>query len=386
MEGEDDKPDSPVRVLQVMDKFAMRGAPIHGAAKVLLTWWPAFENSEYPLTICVLRGHEGGIDEFNHIGADVIDLDRHKIDPRTILDLVRIIKRDEIRIIHLHGYGATTFGRIAARICGIPAIVHEHMTEEKIPVSQSVADFVLSPLTTKAVAISNAVADFMVDKRFIARNKTEVLYNSIAPSIGRADATNDRKRLIEELGIPGDRSIVGIVGRLDPVKGHTFFLDAAKQVLEKTRQAQFVILGAGDLHDDLVEKSKQLGIDQHVSFLGHRRNIEEIVSLFDVYVSSSLEEGLGIANIEAMALRRPIVATRVGGVPELIDDGVSGILVPPKDPDSIARSILDILGDDELAVKLGENAARQYKERFELSAIARNLRHIYRDTIAQNAR
>lgn len=104
MRGEDEKADNPIRVLQVMDKFAMRGAPIHGAAIVLLTWWPAFENTEYPLTICVLRGHEGGIDEFHNIGADVIDLDRHKIDPMTILDLIKIIRRENIRILHLHGY------------------------------------------------------------------------------------------------------------------------------------------------------------------------------------------------------------------------------------------------------------------------------------------
>ena len=157
-------------------------------------------------------------------------------------------------------------------------------------------------------------------------------------------------------------------------------------MLEKKPQAHFVILGAGDLHDKLLEKSKQLGIDQHVSFLGHRRNVEEIVSLFDVYVCCSLTEGLPIAMIEAMALRRPIVATRVGGIPELIEDGVSGILVPPKDPDSIANAILDILNGPELGHRLGENAVKQYKEKFELSSIAEQLNNIYHDIVTQNAR
>ena len=385
MGREDEKADNPIRVLQVMDKFAMRGAPIHGAAIVLLTWWPAFENTEYPLTICVLRGHEGGIDEFHDIGADVIDLDRHKIDPLTILDLIKIIRRDNIRILHLHGYGATTFGRIAAKICRIPAIVHEHMIAEKTPRAQSVADFLLTRLTTKGVAVSKAVANFMVEKRFIERDKTEVLFNSIAPSIGQTVPHDDKRRLTEELGIPADRSIIGIVGRLDPIKGHTFFLDAANQVLEKKPQAHFVILGAGDLLNALLEKSKQLGIEHYVSFLGHRRNVEEIVSLFDVYVCCSLTEGLSIAMIEAMALRRPIVATRVGGIPELIEDGVSGILVPPKDPDSIANAILDILNGPELGHRLGENAVKQYKEKFELSGIAEQLKNIYHDIIVSDS-
>ena len=156
------KPGGQIRILQVVDKCAMRGATIHGMARLLITWWPAFHGTDFLFSFCVLRGREGGLSEFRAIGVDVIDLNRHKVDPRTILDLARIIRRDNIQIIHCHGYGSSTFGRIAAKICGISVIVHEHMIDENIPIYQKVADFLTSPLTTKGIAVSNAVADFPV--------------------------------------------------------------------------------------------------------------------------------------------------------------------------------------------------------------------------------
>jgi len=381
MEEESKEPSDQTCVLQVVDKCAMRGATIHGMARLLITWWPAFQGTEFPFSLCVLRGGEGGLSEFRAIGVDVIDLNRHKIDPRTILDLAKIIRRDNIRILHCHGYGSSTFGRIAARICRIPVIVHEHMIDERVPIYQKLVDFLLSPLTTKGIAVSNAVANFMTGQRFIGRAKIEVVYNAISPGGSQTITINQKKVIANEIGIPVDCPIIGMVGRLDPVKGHTFFLDAAFRVLEREPRAHFIIIGDGELHDQLLTKSKQLGIDHHISFLGHRSNVEEIVSLFDVYVSCSITEGLGIANIEAMALSKAIVATNVGGIPELIEDGVTGILVPPRAPSSIAKAIVQILGDVNLRNKLGENAFAQCQERFLMPGIAMQLRRIYCEVI-----
>ena len=380
--GEGSKePRDQICVLQVVDKCAMRGATIHGMARLLLTWWPAFQGTEFSFSLCVLRGREGGLNEFRVIGVDVIDLNRHRIDPRTILDLAKIIRRDDIQIIHCHGYGSSTFGRVAAKICRIPVIVHEHMIDEKIPIYQKVVDFLISPLTTKGIAVSNAVANFMTGQRFIRGTKIEVVYNAIAPGSSQTITANQKKVIANEIGIPINRPIIGMVGRLDPVKGHTFFLDAAFRVLKREPHAHFIILGDGELHDQLLTKSQQLGIDHHISFLGHRSDVEEIVSLFDVYVSCSITEGLGIANIEAMALSKAIVATNVGGIPELIEDGVTGILVPPRDPSSIAKAIVQILADADLRDKLGENAFAQCQERFLIPGITMQLRRIYCELI-----
>ena len=125
-----------IRVLQVLDKCAIRGSPIHGVSRLLLTWWPAFRDTQIELSLCVLRGGYGTCDAFKNIGVVVQDISRSKIDPRTILDLLTIIKRDDIHILHCHGYGATTFGRIAGFLSKTPVIVHEHMIDDNIPLFQ----------------------------------------------------------------------------------------------------------------------------------------------------------------------------------------------------------------------------------------------------------
>ena len=381
VDTQSDKEDGRYRVLQVVDKCAMRGAPIHGVARLLTTWWPAFADSQFPFTLCVLRGYEGGLSEFESMGANIIDLNRGKFDPRTIPDLVRVIRENDIRVIHCHGYGSCTFGRIAASICNISSIVHEHMIDEDMPPVQRLVDLLLSPLKTTGLAVSNAVATFMSEKRSIKRSNIKILYNSIPTNIGKTVISNQKRVIAEEIGISMDQPIVGIVGRLDPIKGHTYFLDAATLVLQENSGAHFVILGAGDLHEELADKVARLGIADNVSFLGHRDNVEDIISSFDVYVSCSLAEGLGIANIEAMALGRPIVAASVGGVPELFEHGVSGILVEPRAPEAMAAAILQIIRDSELGRRLGENAATRYKEAFELSSIVTQLTNVYRITV-----
>ena len=166
----------PIRVLQVADKFAMRGAPIHGMARLLMAWVLAFRGSRVHFEICVLRGHEGGVSDFEEIGATVIDLNRSKMDPRTVFDIARLIRECEIDIVHCHGYGATNFGRIAARICGVPVIVHEHMVEEDVPLYQRLADLSLSRLTTLGIAVSSAVARFMVEGRYIPSDRVETVF------------------------------------------------------------------------------------------------------------------------------------------------------------------------------------------------------------------
>jgi len=154
------KTNNKIRVLQVMDKCAIRGSPIHGVSRLLLTWWPEFQHGDTELSLCVLRG-EGGCTVFSKAGIAVEDLNRGKLDPRTVIDLVKIIKRDQIDILHCHGYGATNFGRVAGLLTNTPVIVHEHMVDSQIPVYQKFADLMLSPFTSKGIAIS-ATAKYLL--------------------------------------------------------------------------------------------------------------------------------------------------------------------------------------------------------------------------------
>jgi len=170
---------SRINVLQVMDKFAIRGSPTHGAARLLINWWPAFENTIVNMSLCVLRASEGGGDSFHEQGIDFIDLARGRFDIRTVFDLISLVRKRNIHILHCHGYGATTFGRLAGLLAGRPVIVHEHMIDNSIPFYLRLTDRLLAPITAVGIAVSMAVYHFMNEGRSLPVKKMRLVYNAI---------------------------------------------------------------------------------------------------------------------------------------------------------------------------------------------------------------
>lgn len=366
-----------IRVLQVLDKCAIRGSPIHGVSRLLLTWWPAFRDTQIELSLCVLRGGYGTCDAFKNIGVVVQDISRSKIDPRTILDLLTIIKRDDIHILHCHGYGATTFGRIAGFLSKTPVIVHEHMIDDNIPLFQKSVDWLLSPLTAKGIAISEAVSEFMIRQRAIPSNKMEILYNCISESYFRTYSDDEKSSTAGKYNLDINVPLVGIVGRLDPVKGHGDFLYAAQIVLNSYPNAKFVIVGDGEIRKQLECLVEKLEIASQVVFLGHSDEVLDVITLLDVLVISSHSEGFSLAAIEGMAQNKPVVATAVGGLPDVIDDGITGLLVSPRNPAQLANAICKILGDLKLAETLASNGRDKCRKHFSVNVTAEKLNRLY---------
>ncbi len=376
--------DRKIRVMQVMDKCAIRGSPIHGVSRLLLTWWPAFEAAGFSFQLCVLRGGDGTCNAFTQIGVDVLDLARHKLDPRTITDIARLVKQHDIDILHCHGYGATTFGRLAGRLCGVPVIVQEHMIDAAIPAYQRLVDRLLSPLTSAAVAVSHAVADFMVERRHIARDKLQVIHNTIPETYCRDYSAGEKAAIRARIGLPEGRRLVGIIGRLDEIKGHKDFIAAARQVLHAHPEAYFVIVGDGELRQALEAQAAAAGLERDLSFLGHRDDILDIVALLDVFVSCSYSEGLPMAHAEAMALGVPVVATAVGGVAEIVEDGRSGLLVEAGKPEDVAAAVTRLLADEGLRRKLAEGGRRRCRDKFLVGSTVKRLGELYSSLAADD--
>jgi len=367
-----------INVLQVVDKFAVRGAPIHGGARLLINWWPAFENSDINMSLCVLRASEGGGGSFHDEGIEFIDLARGKFDIRTVFDLMFLIKKKNIHILHCHGYGATTFGRLAGMLMRKPVIVHEHMVDDNMPFYQRFTDRLLSPTTTIGIAISKAVYEFMHAERSMTSSKMRLVYNAIPEHFIRSFSLEQKTVLANEFGLNLDKPIIGIVGRLDPIKGHKDFILAAEKLLKKIPEAQFVIVGGGDLREELELLTHKLGCNESVKFLGHQKDVLSIVDLFDVFVCCSHIEGLGLVVAEAMALAKPVVGTRVGGIPEIVKDGVTGILVSPRAVDELADAMGKMLLNPNLRKIMGEAGLKLCKEKFMVKAAANELSKIYR--------
>jgi glycosyltransferase involved in cell wall biosynthesis len=210
--------------------------------------------------------------------------------------------------------------------------------------------------------------------RFLRLPPIETLYYGVEPALLENPASPDGVR--EEFGIPSDALLVGTVANLKAHKGLQHLLMAAVLIRRTVPAAHFLVVGQGEAREGLEALAKQLGLERAVTFTGFRKDAVRIASAFDVFAMSSLHEGLSIALVEAMALGKPVVVTRVGGLPEVVEDGKDGVLVPPSDPGALATRIIDVLGDPELRDRLGR-AARRRAEAFDVRRSVRRTEEAY---------
>jgi glycosyltransferase involved in cell wall biosynthesis len=367
----------PIRVLHVIDKLGVGGSSIHGITQLLAQSTPMFDPRQFQFTVCSLRQPETAGAVLKQAGIPLRFLSRGKFDPRTLKDLLGIVKRNRSQILHLHGFGSTNFGRLVSLLTGLPNIVHEHMVFANQPFYQTVADTVLSPLTTRALAISKPVRDYMVQTRKIQPVILDTFFCGVPLSQLHTPSPAETKSARDALGIAPDEKVVCAVGRLDPLKGLTFLLQAASRILKKRPRVRFLIVGDGPDHSALVLRAQQLGLGDRVVFAGYRRDVPTLINLSDVFAIPSLSEGGPITLLEAMQMRKPVVATPVGLISEVLQDGESGFIVPLKDPDQMAQKILVLLDDPELARKMGEKGW-QLSQGFDMSHYVRRLEEIYR--------
>ncbi len=372
---------SRVRVMHVQDKCGHGGSQIQGVQRLLLWWWPAFKDSEFELSLCILRNRNEASKGFDKAGVPVSYLDRSRFDPRTLLDLIVLIRKKRIQILHCHGYGSTTFGRLAGALTGTPVIVHEHMVDSDIPFYQRFIDRLFSPLTNKGIAVSNAVREFMTGARFISEEKIEVIYNGVPVNYCNKLANTQKTEIAASLNVDESQPAIGIIGRLHPVKGHADFLAAAAKVLDVLPSAQFLVVGDGDLMAQLEKQAGLLGIRDNVYFLGHRDDVFEIIAILDVLVISSHSEGCPLSLLEAMAAEKTIVSTAVGGIPEMLLDGESALLVLPADPQRLADAIINVLEDRELGERLSNNAYNECREKYLISKTVARFSEMYRSLV-----
>jgi glycosyltransferase involved in cell wall biosynthesis len=228
------------------------------------------------------------------------------------------------------------------------------------------------------IAVSSAVAD-LLRRRGVAPSRVR----TIPHGVGAWAISGDGSAVRHAFSIPPGAPVVVTVARLDPMKGHSVLLDAAVEVLRALPETRFLFVGGGPIEADLRARARDLGLDRSVIFAGMRGDVPEFLRAADVFVLPSLDEreGFGIALLEAMASGLPIVASRAGGIPEVVPDGSAGTLVPPRDPVSLASAILLILGDPAKRRALGEEGRRLVEGRFSLGAFVRRTEEFYADCV-----
>lgn len=289
------------------------------------------------------------------------------------------IKRNRYDIIHTHSLKADLWGAIAGGLANMPMVVSTVHNEEqilKIPILKLLEGWVVNRLDDFIIAVSDGVKRFLVREAGFPIDKIRVVRYGIDPSDIEIDM---KKNIRQELGIENDAPLIGCVGRLISQKGHKYIIEAARKVIENFPKVRFLIVGKGPLEKMLKRMSRDLKISSSIIFTGFREDVYSIIDKLDLLILPSLWEGFGLVLLEAMALGKPIVATNVGGIPEVVKDGEAGILIPPKDSDALANAIIKLLKDKQLAKRMGEAGRKRVEEYFQANRMAEEIKEIYEE-------
>jgi glycosyltransferase involved in cell wall biosynthesis len=299
-------------------------------------------------------------------------------DCRALWQLRRAIRRMGPDIVHTHSSKAGFLGRLAARAAGVPHIVHTphgHIFEGYF-----------SSVTTRTFTLLERLAARWTD-RIITLSDSEA-QDHLGLRIGRpgqfvtipSGVDLDTVGAASPVSLVPGRPVIGAVARLVPVKGLQHLIDAAPEILRRCPDVRFLLVGDGEMRPALQAQAEALGLSDRIVFTGFRENIPALIAGMDVLVLPSINEGMGRVLVMAMALGKPIVATRVGGVAELLGDGEAGLLVPPRDPAALAEATTALLQDATRASALAE-AGRRRAPRYSAEAMLEALAKVYREVM-----
>jgi len=308
------------------------------------------------------------------------------LDLQALFRLYRIFLQKKPAIIHTHTSKAGILGRWASFFARVPIVVHTphghifYGYHGKIKTKLFILiEKLTAMITDMIITLTKREKDDHIQFDISKSHKFAVIHSGVNLEDFSKNFVNSDE-LKRDLGIPITDSIVGTVGRLVEIKGHRYLLDAARLVLNKLPNVTFLLIGDGHLMTELINHASALGIKNKVIFGGWRGDVAQLINAFDIFVLPSLNEGMGRVLVEAMAMGKPIVASDIGGIPDLVKDGTNGILFPPRDVHAMAEAIMKLLLDRELARKMGKEGERTSLN-YDTGVMVKNIERLYEDVL-----
>lgn len=371
------------RILFLSDHLGHGEGMIHGASTYFLNVLPLLKRSDVPLTVCFLRARHPVADRLEDAGVTPLFLGRGKWDPRALRDVVRLIQEHDINLVHAAGMKGILISRLAARRTGVHCVAHLHDANTPDPIMKTLQRLT-ARWTDGCLCISRAVADYAVRVLDMPPDRVQVLYNPL-PGDPLEPATPDTVEALRTAWQLEGKRALALIGRMSPEKGHEPFLRGAADWLAARPDVRLILVGDGPLRESLQAMVHELGLEGAVRFAGYREDVAVILQLLDAVLVPSVREGLGYVALEAMAAGCPVAAFRVGGLPELVEDGETGMLSPPADVPHMLSQLDRLLGDPALRDRLicGGKAKAQG---FSTQAHVEELGRIYRRVLSQGAR
>ena len=395
-----------VKVLRIIARLNIGGPAIH---TILLT--AGLNNAgshqqgaeglafESTLVTGVEGKHEGNMLDLaaaKGVEPIIIPQLRRNIDPIggliALFKLYRLMRREKPHIVHTHTATAGLLGRLAARLAGVPVILHTfhgHVLRGYFgPLQSKVLVWIerfLARLSDRIVTVSEGQRRELAGYGIAPLEKITVVPLGFELEALLA-CESHRGELRRELGLAYENKLIGIVARLVPIKNHRLFLQAARVVAEAVPQARFLVVGDGELREELEAYARDLGLDGKAFFTGWRRDLARLYADLDVVALTSINEGTPVSLIEAMAAGVPVVATGVGGVPDVVVDGETGHLVEAGEVKGMAEAIVELLRNPEKAREMGSAGREAVYPRFAVQTLMANVEGLYAELLRQRSR
>lgn len=385
----------PIKVLRVITRLNIGGPAIHA---ILLTR-ALNDGTSFRSTLVAgaTAPHEGDMLDLARdkavaplllpaLGREISPLD----DLSALARMVALIRHVKPDVVHTHMAKAGTVGRVAARICGVPLIVHTyhgHVFHGYFGAAKTrlflTIERALGMATQRIIVVGDGQRDEIASYGVAPREKLVPI--RLGLELGAfLNAERLRGELRSELGIEPDTPLVGIVARLVPIKAHELFFAAMREVHQRIPRARFLVIGDGERRHELETLAAQSELRDAVQFLGWRRDLPRVYADLDVVALSSRNEGSPVALIEALAAARPVVSTAVGGVPEVVVHGVTGLTVPRDDASAMGTAVVKLLSERELGQTLGKAGRSHVYPRYDSSRLVDDVKQLYvRELTAQ---
>lgn len=369
----------PLRVL-----WFIKGLGAGGAERLLERSIPYLDRDRFHYELAYLLPWKNMlVSSFERASIPVHCLNFRRNFDLTVLGRLRtLLQRNEIDLVHAHLPVPGVLARFAKAGTNVKWLAYtEHNVPSRYMRMTRFLNGLTYPMNDITIAVSQTIAQQVQAYQRRGRPRLVTILNGV--ELNDFEEGPSREEICRQFGFPPDAYLIVNVANLVHKKGHRYLLSAAKRVLAAEPRARFLLIGAGPLRDELAREARKLDLNGHVVMTGFREDATTLMKVADVFVLSSLHEGLPVSLLEAMAAARPIVATRAGGVPELISTGETGVLVSPADDRSLAAELLKLLRDPDLRRRLGDAARQRVAQGHGMARMVHAVENVYEELAAQ---
>lgn len=362
--------------------YVITSTGVGGAEKILYHTIRGLDDNKYTVLLCTLKKKGIIAKELEKHGVNVHCVQLSEKEGLTgwlssmivLFRLFLFMREHRPTIIHSFLFRANILSRIAGYLTGVPVIISSIRVMGGEKGYFHLIERVTSFMVDRYIAVSGSVKRYIIQKSRVHDGKVSVIYNGI-------DVEGKNSLQMKNVKLPFDieteDKLLVVVGRLHKQKGHSYLFHAISKVQNEVPKIKLLVVGEGEEENSLKYLAKSLDLTEQIIFAGLRHEIERILIMAEIFVLPSVWEGMPNALLEAMVAGKPVIATKVGGVPELVVHGETGILVPPEDVDALANAIKDLLNDTSKAQKLGEAARTQVEKHFTISKTVEETENLY---------